>query len=104
MLKVIIEGQSYDFDQERLEIKEMILIKRYTVFSKATEFFQAIAEEDPEALQAYVWIVRRRAGETGLTLDDVDFNIAEIRIESDDPHSDEVVVELPPTGESPSIS
>jgi hypothetical protein len=85
-MKLVVEGQAYEFDQGRLTVKEARLIKGATGFT-VNAWQQALGELDADAVAALVWLLRRRNGELGLAFDDVDFDLSSLTVEDDGPES-----------------
>lgn len=76
-------GEEYEFKLESLMASEMIAVKRSTSFPGKPELWTGLMDEDPEAWQALVWILRRRAGYTAEKLSETDFPIGACRIRFD---------------------
>ena len=81
-MKILVEGQAYEFDQSRLMLSEAMAIKSYTGL-KPPQWQAALTEGDPEALQALVWLLKKRNGED-VRFSDVDFNLADVSVEADE--------------------
>lgn len=65
-MHVTFDDQKYEFRPVRMSATELIGLKRYGLYPNKAEFLQALHAEDPEALQALHWLLRRRAGESSL--------------------------------------
>lgn len=76
-MKLKIDGTVYDFDQDRLMLSEAMAVQVATGM-KVPQWQKALGEMDAYALGALVWLLRRRAGETDLRFEDVDFNLADL--------------------------
>lgn len=68
-----VAGTEYEFDQNKLALIEAIAIKK-AIGLTVKSFQEGLQEMDPEALQAMVWLARKRAGEA-IRLQDVDFDV-----------------------------
>lgn len=68
-----VAGTEYEFDQNKLALTEAIAVKKTTGLT-VKSFQEGLQEMDPEALQAMVWLARKRAGEA-IRLQDVDFDV-----------------------------
>src|SRR5947199_5118912 len=68
-----IDGTEYEFDQNKLALSESIAVKKVTGLTVKT-FQEGLGEMDPEALQAMVWLAKRRAGEA-VRLQDIEFDV-----------------------------
>lgn len=81
-MKIRIEDQFYDFEADRLMLKEAMAVKTYTGMG-VTDWNKALEEFDPNAIAALVWILKKRAGED-VRFSDLDFNLADLEILSDE--------------------
>lgn len=90
-----LDGAEYEFDQNKLALGEAIAVKKSSGLT-VKAFQEGLVEMDPEALQAMVWLARRRAGEA-VRLQDVEFDVVafaqSLRVE--DPQGD---ASDPPSG------
>jgi hypothetical protein len=67
-----LDGQSCEFDDNKLSLKEALAIKEYT--GLGVRMFQlGLNMSEPAALQAMVWLSKTRAG-TKIRFEDVDFD------------------------------
>jgi hypothetical protein len=67
-----LDGQSYEFDDNKLALKEALAIKEHT--GLGVRMFQlGLNMSEPAALQAMVWLSKTRAG-TKIRFEDVDFD------------------------------
>lgn len=71
-----VDGTEYEFDQNKLALAEAIAIKKATGLT-VVGFQSGLKEMDPEALQAMVWLAKRRAG-MATRLQDVDFDVVDL--------------------------
>lgn len=62
MIRFIVDGTKYDFDDDKLSNVEAIALKKVSGLMPDV-FFKGINEVDPEAITALVWLAKRRAGE-----------------------------------------
>lgn len=83
-MKVVVGDQTYDHDPNRFMSSEARAVKRATGMNP-DEFNKGLAEDDPFAVAALVWVLRRRAGEPDLAFDDCDFNMSELSLVEDEP-------------------
>src|SRR6266498_3516178 len=74
MLRLTVEGQTYQFDDGRMLNTEAIALKKAAKLG-AQELWQGVTAFDAEALTALVWLARRRAGETDLRYSAVEFDL-----------------------------
>lgn len=104
-MKFRIGEQEYEtVDEDQLTLKEAVLVKQATGLGYAT-FYLALQSDDPEALRAMVWLVRRRRGERDVTLDDVDFKLSDLHVEREEEPDEEPDPTSTTSGEeSPSSS
>lgn len=75
--KLRITHDGVSFDLRGLTAKEMARVKTETGLRNRGEFFDAITDEDPDALIAAFVIARTRAGET-VRWSDVDVNLDDV--------------------------
>lgn len=91
-LRITHDGDT--FDLRGLTAKEMAKVKTETGFKNRAEFFDAITEEDPDALIAAFVIARTRKGETVRWSDvDIDLDKVEAGYYDDDDREVEPVFE-----------
>lgn len=83
-MKISVDGTTYDFDQSRLMLSEARLIERNTGMT-IPRWQKALDEFNSDALAGLVLLLRRRAGETELLYEDVEFDVASIEIHDDEP-------------------
>lgn len=77
MLTFDYDGQTYEFDQNKLDLTEAIAVKVETGGMTIKAFQLGINELDPDALKAMVWLSLRRAG-TAVRYADVTFDVVEL--------------------------
>lgn len=77
MLTFDYDGQTYEFDQNKLDLTEAIAVKVETGGMTIKAFQLGINELDPESLKAMVWLSLRRAG-TAVRYADVTFDVVEL--------------------------
>lgn len=68
-----VDGTEYEFDQNKLALAESIAIKKAIGFT-VRDFQEGLTTMDPEALQAMVWLAKRRAG-VATRMQDIDFDV-----------------------------
>jgi hypothetical protein len=81
-VKIKLEGVEYEFDAERMMLSELMAVKTKAGMN-AKEWHEALQEFDPLAVQALVYLLKRRAGED-VKLSDIDFNLADFEIVPDE--------------------
>lgn len=86
MIKVTVDGTEYEFDRDRLMLKEALAIKSYTNLT-VTEWQKGLQEFDPMAVAALVWLLKKRAGED-VRFSDVDCNLASFAAIDDEAEAD----------------
>lgn len=80
MIKLTVEGQVYEFDQERLLLAEARQMKKLTGLTPP-RWAEGIDEQDPDAIAMLVYMAKKRAGET-LRFEDLDsLDYADIEME-----------------------
>jgi hypothetical protein len=72
-MKVTVEGQVYDFDQDNVRNRTLIAIERATGMTTG-EWQDALTRGSVLAATALVWVILRENGQPDLEFDDVDFN------------------------------
>lgn len=83
-MQIVVDGTEYDFDTATLRVGEMRALKKASGM-KIKDFTEGLADADPDALTALVWLAKRRAGEH-IKFDDLDFELGDFDvIEPDDP-------------------
>lgn len=92
---ILVKGDKYEFDENKLMTVEARLIKKNTGMGIA-EWGEAIQKGDPDALIALIFLAKKRAGEAPRwnDFDDLDL-INDIDVESD-PDDDEPRAEEAP--------
>jgi hypothetical protein len=80
-MKLNINGTIYDYDMERISVREAMMLKTATGLN-LRPFSTALGELDPAALAALAWLVQTKAGVKGadgepLKFADVDFDMIE---------------------------
>lgn len=83
-MKIVVGDQTYEHDPARFMSSEARAVKR-AIGMNPDEFNKGLGEDDPDAVAALVWILRRRAGEPDLAFDDCDFNLSELKFLPDEP-------------------
>lgn len=78
-MRVKLDDQSWSFDEDTLDLRDAFLIKSGTGLN-FRPFLEGVQEMDPLCLQGLVWFLRRKAGEDALTLDEVNFRLAELDV------------------------
>lgn len=76
MIEFDHDGRRYEFDQNKLDLTEAIIIKETTGLT-IKDFQLGMESLDPFALRAMVWLARRRTGVAGRLLD-VTFDCMEL--------------------------
>lgn len=95
MILTIGPDEAYTFKFESLMAVEMIAIKRSTDFANKPQLWAGLLSQDPEAWQALVWVLRKRAGtDRGVRLSDTDFPVGGVQIEFDEAESRRVTAAL----------
>ncbi|MGV4984512.1 hypothetical protein ACVB8X_13910 [Streptomyces sp. NRAIS4] len=70
IVKLTVEGESYEFDTDRLLVAEARELKTYAGFTPP-KWYAAIGDDDPDALAFLIYLAKKRAGET-LRFSDLD--------------------------------
>lgn len=83
MLRLIVDGQTYSFDDARMLNIEAIALKKATGLNPQ-ELWQGISAFDAEAITALVWLARRRTGERDLRYTAVEFDLGGMDMEEID--------------------
>jgi hypothetical protein len=86
--------QHWSFDEEELDLHDSFRMKQATGQAFTRTFFAGIEDMDPACLQALVWFVRNKAGES-LLPHDVNFKLSELRVE---PRPDPTEGDATPSG------
>lgn len=95
MILTIGPAEAYTFKFESLMASEMIAIKRGTDYANKPQLWAGLLSQDPEAWQALVWVLRKRAGTGGdVRLSDTDFPIGGVQIEFDEAESRRVTAAI----------
>ena len=81
-MKVIIDGKTYEFEQEKLLYSEIAFIQKKTGL-KLQQWQDGLGEMDAFALGGLVYILRKRAGEQP-DWDTLDFDVASLEIVGED--------------------
>ena len=97
MIKFRMGGESYEYDDTTLTVKEARIIKKNAGFGLVT-WAKGLSEGDPDALVAMVWIAKTRAGEAVRWQDLDDMDLASLDIIGGD--EDVPPVQSPPTSSS----
>lgn len=99
-MKFHIEDHKYEWDMRKLLVSEAIFVQEKTGLL-VTPWKRALAEGEPKAIKALVYILKWRAGENP-DWNTLDFDLAEVLVEVDDEPEPEV--EVPKEGTSPAPS
>lgn len=101
MAKVTINGEKFDYDNSRLLNTEAIALQKVTGMT-VQEWSTALKAGDAFALTGLVWLIWRRDGRE-TTFDAVEFDIATMEIEDDEPAAEpqEVPTAAADAAESP---
>lgn len=87
-MKITVEGKTYEHDPNRLLNSEAITVKRLTSMT-IPEWQTGLDGDDPEAVKALVFLLKRRAGEDP-DWNTLDFDHAQLTFDGDDrPDGDE---------------
>ena len=72
-MKLIVQGKDYEFDENRLTVAEARIIKKYAGLGIA-ELSDGLEKGDPDAICAFIFLAKKRAGEACRwhDLDDLD--------------------------------
>ena len=103
MIHFTLDGTDYEFDDNKLALKEAIAVKQET--GLGVRLFQfGINMSEPEALQAMVWLAMKRSG-TAVRFADVDFDCVELlrnlrRVDPEGDATDPPSASATPTGSS----
>jgi len=76
MLYFTLDDREYEFDQNRLALSEAIAVKRANGLT-VRGLQEGLQDMDPDALQAMVWLAKRRAGDA-VRMVDIEFDIVEL--------------------------
>lgn len=87
-MKITVEGQAYEWDEESAENTDIIAIEDATGLTVA-EWSEALARGSMRAVTALVWMLRRNNGEPDLALTDVRFRVGSIAIDDDEGKGEE---------------
>lgn len=79
-MRVLVDGDTYELDLDRLTIKECRELKRQSGGMTIEQFTGGLAKSDPDSVAALVWLAKRRNGEV-IRFDDVDFVLDSFSIE-----------------------
>lgn len=103
IIKLTVEGTSYEWDSERLLVAEARELKLHTGFTPP-RWLAALDEQDPDALAALIYMAKKRAGETlrfsdldGLDYADFEMEAVEPEPEGQDGEQAEVPTDADPT-------
>lgn len=88
MLRFVLDGTKYEYDDTTLTVKEARVIKKNTGFGLVT-WAQGLQIGDPDALVAMVWLAKTRAGEAVRWQDFDDFDLASLDLLSGDDETKE---------------
>lgn len=74
-----VSDKDYEADMGKLLVSESIVLRKHTGLTR-TEWYEAMAREEPEAAQFLVWLGMSRAGEDPGPVGDLDFDILALNI------------------------
>lgn len=100
MLKITVEGTSYDFDPSKMTNKEAKAIERFSGQRISTFQDSDMTTSDADQMTAIVWMCRTRAGEKDLAIDDVEFDMGSLEVVNLDDPTD---VKLPDDPVDPTV-
>lgn len=72
-------GKDYEVDMGSLMVSESIVLRKHTGYNR-TEWYEAMAREEPESAQFLVWLGMTRAGEAAGRIADIDFDLLALNI------------------------
>ena len=78
-----LDGQRWLFDEASWELADWFVIKNATGLGRVP-FLNGVLNEEPDALQALIWFLRRK-DEPNLRLEEVQFRPAAVEYEPADP-------------------
>lgn len=81
-MKVTVDGQVYEYDANRLMVREAMELQQRTGLN-LSRWQAALQEGDPTAILGLVYLIKQRAGEKP-EWDAIDFDLAAVEIEDDD--------------------
>ena len=81
MKRVIVDGKSYEFDENEMTNRDAIALEEFTGWGVA-EWGQKLTTASGKALTYLVWYVRSRT-EPGLRINDVEFKLATLDLADD---------------------
>lgn len=81
-MKVTVDGQVYDYDANRLMVREAMEIQERTGLN-LSRWQAGLQESDPKAVLALVYLLKQRAGEKP-EWDALDFDLATLEIADDE--------------------
>lgn len=81
-MKVIVDGTKYDYDATRLLISEAMEVKQRTGMNMQA-WQQGLADIDPYAVKALVFLLKKRAGERP-DWDTLDFDLGGLEMVEDE--------------------
>jgi len=86
MIKFKLDGETYEYDDTSLSVKEARIIKKNAGMGLVS-WARGLADGDPDALVAMVWLAKTRAGEAirWQDLDDLDLASLELGDSDVDP-------------------
>lgn len=89
-LTITVEGVARDLDLASFRLSEADELKRLTGWSRS-EWITALFEDHPDAIR-YAWMLAsRRAGEPlDVKFSDIDFDLADLKVEINEPEVTEV--------------
>lgn len=83
-MRVVVGDKTYEHDPRKFMSSEARAVKHATGMNP-DEFNKGLGQDDPFAVAALVWILRRRAGEPDLAYEDCDFNLSDLEFLPDPP-------------------
>ena len=103
MIRFTLNGEKFEFDDNRLSNLEAMQVKKVTVDHwQPSEMFEAFRTGDVEACTVVAWLARRRAGED-VKFSEVEFDLVEFwdSIESDNAEETDAEADPPKPDETP---
>lgn len=81
-MKVTVDGQVYDYDANRLMVREAMELQQRTGMN-LSRWQKGLQESDPTAILGLVYLIKQRADEKP-DWDSLDFDLAAVEIEDDE--------------------
>lgn len=85
-MKFRVDGESYNFDEDRLLVSEARVIKKQAGMG-LTEWSEGLQNGDPDAIVSMIYLAKKRSGEAVRWSDLDDINIAAIEMDDEDAES-----------------